>query len=51
MKSHYTIRCLSLEGRVYKISVQDLSRKLKNAPNKDTVRNFEFFMKHKANTV
>ena len=48
---HYTVRCHSLIGRVAKISIQDLLRKIKSAQTNETIKNFEFFMKHKAELV
>lgn len=51
LTSHYTVRCLSLNGLVGKISIQDLLRKIKTGSTNETIRNFEFFMKHKADLV
>ena len=31
LTSHYTVRCHSLNGRVAKLSIQDLLRKIKSA--------------------
>jgi hypothetical protein len=51
LTSHYTVRCYSLNGVVAKISIQDLLRKIKSAQTTETIKNFEFFMKHKAELV
>lgn len=37
LKGHYTIRCVSLTGVLYKISIMDLLRKLKSAPTNETL--------------